>query len=263
MPESLAPARRTHSDSYDHLAPVLHEFAGLDPLDPRRPVIRDQLVAGFLPVAHHIARRFRHRGQELDDLIQVAVIGLIHAVDRFDPERGADFLTFAVPTVMGEVRKHFRDRGWAMRVPRRLKDLHLAIGAANTALATRLGRAATPSEIAEHLQVSKEVVYEGLTAGRSYRSESLDRMLTAAKDSATFGDKLGQEDHAFAGVDNHESLRPLLRQLPERERMIISMRFFGNLTQTQIAARIGVSQMHVSRLLAKAIAQLRHGMLDT
>ena len=257
----------THSSKhatsdYEHLDPVLAELAGLAADDPRRTELRDRLVTEFLPVAQHIARRFAQRGEPYDDLVQVATVGLISAIDRFDPTRGSDFLSFAVPTIMGEVRRHFRDTSWSVRVPRRLKELHLAITSATNELSQHLGRAPTPSELATHLGIGKEDVYEGLEASNAYRSSSLDELLVGTDTSVPLGDALGDEDPELAGVENRETLQPLLQQLPERERTIILLRFFGNLTQTQIADRVGLSQMHVSRLLSKTLEDLRKGLLN-
>jgi len=207
-------ARSRSRNSYEHLAPLFGELAALDEDDPRRAELREELVTGHLPVAEHIARRFAHRGETNDDLVQVATVGLIHAVDRFDPERGSDFLSFAVPTVMGEIRRYFRDSSWSVRVPRRLKELHLSISAAGNELSQRLGRAPTPSELAAHLGMSKEEVYEGLEAGNAYHSVSLDDMLTQDTDSTSLGDMLGEPDTALEGVENHHSLLPLVRDLP-------------------------------------------------
>jgi RNA polymerase sigma-B factor len=252
------PRRR---NDYGHLVPLFEELARLAPDDPRRSELRGKLVTEHLPVAEHIAQRFAHRGEARDDLVQVATVGLINAVDRFDPARGTDFLSFAVPTVMGEIRRYFRDSSWSVRVPRRLKELHLSITAAGNELSQRLGRAPTPSEIAAHLRLSRDEVYEGLEASNAYHSVSLDDMLTHESDNTSLGDMLGAPDAALEGVENHESLHPLVRNLPERERTILVLRFFGNMTQTQIAEKIGISQMHVSRLLSKTLQQLREGLL--
>ncbi|WP_026423860.1 SigB/SigF/SigG family RNA polymerase sigma factor [Actinokineospora inagensis] len=247
---------------YSHLAPLFTELADLPEEDQHREVVRDKLVTGHLPLAEHIALRFAHRGVARDDLTQVAMVGLIHAVDRFDPTRGIDFLSFAVPTIMGEVRRYFRDTAWAVRVPRRLKELHLTITAAGNELSQRLGRAPTPSEIAAHLGMSREEVYEGLEAGQVYQSVSLDEALSAGDpDSDPLADTLGEDDSALLGIEDHESLRPLIERLPERERRILLLRFFRNMTQTQIAEKIGVSQMHVSRLLARTLETLRAGLV--
>jgi RNA polymerase sigma-B factor len=255
-----APASST---GYDHLTHLLEEFAQLPADGERRTELRDRLVTGYLPVAQHIARRFAHRGEPLDDLEQVATVGLIHAINRFEPERGTDFLSYAVPTITGEVRRHFRDQGWSMRVPRRLKDMHVSIGAAVSELSQRLGRAPRPSEIAERLGISTEEVLEGLEASSAYRSASLDEALASDDESgSTAADILGEADGALDQVEYRESIRPLLAKLPDRERTILLLRFFGNMTQTQIAQRVGISQMHVSRLLSQTLAQLRDGLAD-
>jgi RNA polymerase sigma-B factor len=242
---------------YGHLIPLLEEYAATEPADPRRDVLRAELVTGFLPVAQHIARRFSNRGEPLDDLVQVATVGLINAVDRFSPERGSDFFSFAVPTISGEVRRHFRDLGWSMRVPRRLKDMHVSINGVVSELSQSLGRAPKPTEIAERLGVPVTEVLEGLEASEAYRSSSLDEMLSSEQGSATVGELVGEADAELARIDFQQSLRPLLAELAERERTIVLLRFFGNMTQTQIADHVGISQMHVSRLLAQTLDRLR------
>lgn len=257
----MTAAHRSTRTSYDHLTPLFGQLAdqGL-PAEVRRAV-RARLVAEHLPVAEHIARRFRSRGQPEDDLRQVAAVGLIQAVDRFDPERGSDFLSFAVPTITGEVRRYFRDSTWAVRVPRRLKELHAAIGATAAQLGHDLGRAPRPTELAEALELPIEEIYEGLGAASAYRSDSLDEVVFGEDSSGVpMGELLGVADDRFDEVENREALHPALAALPERERTIVVLRFFGNLTQTQIAARVGLSQMHVSRLLAASLAHLREAM---
>ncbi|WP_229686020.1 SigB/SigF/SigG family RNA polymerase sigma factor [Longimycelium tulufanense] len=244
------------------MAPLFAEMAALAGDDPLRAELRERLVTGHLPVAQHIARRFANRGEPQEDLVQVATLGLINAVDRFQPDRGVDFLSFAVPTIMGEVRRHFRDTGWSVRVPRRLKELHLSINAATSELSQRLGRAPTPSELASHLELSLEEVYQGLEATNAYRSASLDDLLVADDDSMSLGDAIGEMDTELEQVEYRESLQPLLAKLPERERTVLVLRFFGNMTQTQIAERVGVSQMHVSRILARTLAELRQELRD-
>ncbi|GAB3682302.1 RNA polymerase sigma factor SigF [Saccharopolyspora tripterygii] len=256
-------ADSTHSrnERYDKLAPLFVELAKLDEKDPRRPELRDELVTEHLPVAEHIARRFSHRGESQEDLAQVAVLGLINAVDRFDPDRGVDFLSYAVPTIMGEVRRHFRDTGWAVRMPRRLQELHLSVSGAIARLSQELGRAPTPSELAKHLGISTDDVYHGLEAGNAYRSASLDELLTDT-DEIPLGDAIGSDDAELAEVENREMVRPLLEELPERERRILVMRFFRGMTQTQIAEQVGISQMHVSRLLSRTLVWLRQRIDD-
>lgn len=249
------PAKR--DGEYGHLVPLLAEYAGMAEDDPRREGLRDKLVEGYLPVARHIARRFSGRGEPMDDLIQVATVGLINAVDRFQPDRGSDFFSFAVPTISGEVRRHFRDQGWSMRVPRRLKDLHVSINGVVAELSQGLGRAPKPSEIAARLDVPVADVLEGLEAAQAYRSSSLDEMLSSASGGATLGDLLGEADAELERVEYQQALEPLLSELPERERTILMLRFFRNMTQTQIAEQVGISQMHVSRLLAQTLVKLR------
>lgn len=244
-------------EEYGHLAPVLERYSSLPADDPERDALRDLLVTGYLPVAQHIARRFANRGEPIDDLVQVATVGLINAIDRFTPDRGADFFSFAVPTISGEVRRHFRDLGWSMRVPRRLKDLHVSINAAVSQLSQDLGRAPKPSEIAQHLDVPVTDVLEGLEASEAYRSSSLDEMLSSDQGSATVGELVGEADAELNRVEYRQALRPLLAELAERERTIVMLRFFGNLTQTQIADKVGISQMHVSRLLSQTLDRLR------
>lgn len=228
--------------------------------DPRRSALRDELVTRCLPLAEHIARRFDGRGESHDDLVQVARVGLVNAVDRFDVARGFDFVSFAVPTIMGEVRRHFRDAGWAIRVPRRMKELHLSLSKATSDLSQRLGRSPTVSELAAELGLDPEEVSQGLIAGNAYQTVSVDSTAGNRTDDVPLLDTLGDYDTALENVENHEALRPLLASLPERERTVVLLRFFGNMTQTQIAEKLGISQMHVSRLLARTLAQLREGL---
>ncbi len=249
-------AARSRNDRYDELAPLFVELAGTSQADPRHDQLRETLVTEHLPVAQHIARRFSNRGESQEDLTQVATLGLINAVDRFDPHRGVDFLSFAVPTIMGEVRRHFRDTGWAVRVPRRLQELHLSVSAAIAELSQKFGRAPTPSEIAEHLGIQRDEVYQGLEASNAYRSTSLDELLTDT-DEIPLGDAIGEDDFELTEVENREVIRPLLDELPERERRILVLRFFRSMTQTQIAEQVGISQMHVSRLLSRTLSWLR------
>jgi RNA polymerase sigma-B factor len=248
---------------YADLLPLFEELGGLAEEDPARARLREELVTRCLPVAEHIARRFSGRGEAHEDLLQVARLGLIYAVDRFDVSKGSDFLPFAVPTIMGEVRRHFRDLGWSTHVPRRLKELHLSLQQAGSELAQRLGRAPTPSELATVLNLSREEVAEGLLAGNAYRTVSTDQTVNDDSDTMMLGDTLGEDDTELDGVEYHEALKPLLAELPERERRIVMLRFFGNMTQTQVAERVGISQMHVSRLLARTLTQLRAKLMET
>ncbi len=218
---------------------------------------RDAIVERCLPLADHIARRFDGRGEPRDDLVQVARVGLVNAVIRFNVDAGSDFVSFAVPTIMGEVRRHFRDNSWSVKVPRRLKELHLRLGAATADLSQRLGRAPTPSELAAELEMDREEIVEGLVAGSSYNTLSIDGAGGGTDEAPAIADTLGDVDLNLDQIENRESLRPLLASLPERERQVLLLRFFESMTQTQIAERVGISQMHVSRLLAKSLARLR------
>ncbi|MEV6849498.1 SigB/SigF/SigG family RNA polymerase sigma factor [Actinoplanes sp. NPDC051411] len=240
----------------DQATELITAFATADPTDPARPVLRDRAIEGWLPLAQHLARRYGGRGEPADDLFQVAVVGLIKAVDRYQADRGVDFAAFAIPTIVGEVKRHFRDRTWAIRVPRRLQELRLEITAANNTLTHSLGRAPTVADIATHLEITEEEVLEGLEGARAYNTASLSAPLT--DDGATsLADTLGDEDHGFELAELRISLGPAIAALDEREQRILAMRFHGNLTQTEIAEQIGISQMHVSRLLTKALAKLR------
>ncbi len=249
------PAPRSR-DNYAHCAPLFEQRD--DQLeDFRRSELRDRLITEHLTLAENIAKRFSGRGEPFDDLLQVARTGLIHAVDRFDPSRGSDFLAFAVPTIMGEVRRYFRDTGWSMRVPRGLKDLQQALSKATGTLTHELGRSPTPSELATHLDIDVETVREGLLAAEAYHPASLDAPARGTDDTTTVGDGLAVEDSELARSDDHLTLQVALAELPPRERAIVKMRFVDELSQSQIAQRIGVSQMQVSRLLAKSLGQLR------
>jgi len=218
---------------------------------------REAIVTRCLPLADHIARRYRGRGEPFDDLVQAARLGLVNAVNRFDVDNGADFLWFAVPTMMGEVRRHFRDHGWAVKVPRSLKELQPQLIRARAELSQQLNRAPTASELAQHLGVAREVVIEATIGGGNYSTKSTDVAVGTGDDSRLFGDTLGDVDTNLDKVLDVETVRPLIAALPERQRTVLTLRFFENLTQTQIAERIGCSQMHVSRLLAKALTTLR------
>ncbi|MFC5948102.1 SigB/SigF/SigG family RNA polymerase sigma factor [Pseudonocardia lutea] len=249
---------------YVNLMPELYAYAAMAADDPRRRALRDELVLGFLPVARHLARK-HGRGYPggLDDLVQVATVGLISAIDRWDPERAqGEFLGYLIPCVRGEILRYFRDRTWTMRVPRRLKDLGVALRRATGPLSQQLGRAPRPSELAAHLGVPVDEVIEALDAQANQSAGSLDAVAGDEEGDTPLADRLGELDHELDLVEYRDALRPLLDRLPERERTIIMLRFFGEMTQTQIAERVGISQMHVSRLLARTLAELRRGLLD-
>ncbi len=229
--------------------------------DPERQPIRDALVQAHLPLVEYLARRFAGRGEPLDDLVQVATIGLIKAIDRFDPDRGVEFSTYATPTIAGEIKRHFRDKGWAVRVPRRLQELKLSLTRATSDLTQQLNRAPTVAELAQHLKLSEEEILEGLESAHAYSTVSLDAPDSDDDDGPAVADSLGMVDEALEGVEYRESLKPLLEALPPREKRILVLRFFGGMTQSQIAAELGISQMHVSRLLARTLIKLREGLL--
>ncbi len=237
---------------------LLARMADLEPDDPQRAAIRDELVTMHLPLVHHLANRFRDRGESHDDLVQVGTIGLIKSVDRFDVGRGVEFSTYATPTIVGEIKRHFRDKGWSVRVPRRLQELRLHITRATAELSQELGRSPTVKELAAHLEVSEDDILEGLESAQAYSAMSLDGAGGDSEGGApALVDTLGSNDEELANVEYRETLRPLLDALPDRERQIILLRFFHNKTQSQIAEEVGVSQMHVSRLLAKSLRTLR------
>jgi RNA polymerase sigma-B factor len=218
--------------------------------------LRDQAIEAWLPLVRHLAQRYAGRGEPTDDLIQTATVGLIKAVDKFDPERGVDFAGYAIPTIIGEIKRHFRDRTWSVRVPRRLQELRLAITEANATLTHSLGRSPHVPDIAVHLGVTEEDVLEGLEGARAYNATSLSTPI-GADGNTELGDTLGGEDHEFEIAETRLALRPALASLDQREQQILTLRFYGNLTQTEIADQIGISQMHVSRLITRALTKLR------
>jgi RNA polymerase sigma-B factor len=240
-------------------------FARLnDPSVPEseRSHAREELVRLHLPLVEHLARRFAGRGEPYDDLVQVGTIGLIKAVDRFETERGVEFSTYATPTIVGEIKRHFRDRGWAIRVPRRLQELRLAIANATASLSQELGRSPTVAELAERVGVGQEEVLEGLESANAYTTLSLDAPEGGEDRTASVIETLGDYDDAMATVEDRETIKPLLDVLDERSRRIVGLRFFRGMTQTQIAAEVGISQMHVSRLLSRALETLRERLED-
>jgi RNA polymerase sigma-B factor len=260
-PRADESASRSNSE-YADVPELFRQLAAHPAESPEFSRERDKIVERCLPLAEHIARRFDGRGEPREDLVQVARVGLVNAVIRFDVDAGSDFVSFAVPTIMGEVRRYFRDNSWSVKVPRRLKELHLRIGAATAELSQRLGRAPTASELAEELETSRTEVVEGLVAGSSYNTLSIDSPTGANDDEdvRAISDTLGTVDAGLERIESREALRPLLNVLPERERSVLVLRFFESMTQTQIAERIGISQMHVSRLLTKSLARLRGQM---
>lgn len=236
------------------------ELPTLQPGSPRHQQVRDSLVEIHLPLVRYLAHRFAGRGEPIDDLLQIGTIGLLQSIDRFEPQRGLEFSTFATPNILGEIKRHFRDRGWMVRVPRRLQELQAEIGIGVNELTQRLSRAPTVAELAEHLRLSPEQVIEATDSARAYSAVPID--VPNASTGRTIADGLVQPDTALEHVELRHALRPVLAGLSERERQALLLRFVENKTQTEIAAVLGVSQVHVSRLLAKTLAELRDQLPD-
>jgi RNA polymerase sigma-B factor len=260
-PQSPPTARQLSTREQSHA--LFDELADPGTSEKRRKACREELVALHLPLVDHCARRFTNRGEPLDDLVQVGTIGLIKSVDRFDNDRGVEFSTYATPTILGEIKRYFRDKGWAIRVPRRLQELRMSISAITGEMSQDLGRSPTPRELAEKLEVSVEEVMEGLESANAYSTLSLDAGDTNEEGGGnTMLDGLGEDDEALANVEIRASVKPLIEALPPREKRILLLRFFRGMTQSQIADEIGVSQMHVSRLLNRTLADLRSSMRE-
>lgn len=255
-PEKVAPedARQLSKSLFDRLAVLeegTHEYQ----------YVRNTLIEINLTLVRYAARRFRSRGDDMEDIVQVGTIGLIKAIDRFDLSREVEFTTFAIPYVVGEIKRFFRDTTWDVRVPRRLQEMRMDLARASDKLTSRLGRSPRVSELAEHLGVSEEEIVEGQVAANGYNSSSLDATVNDDEGEASLADVLGQCDEAMDLVEDFHALKPLLAELSERDRKIIEMRFGDEMTQAQIGEHLGLSQMHVSRLLSRSLAGLRAGML--
>lgn len=238
---------------------MFEQLAALEAGTSEHEALRAALIERHLPLVTFMARKFADRGEPLDDLIQVGTIGLIKAIDRFEISKGFEFSTFATPTIVGEIKRHFRDKTWAVRVPRRLQELGASVTKATTELTQRLDRSPTPKEIAKHLGITVDDVAEALESNAAYSTVSLD---VTSETSTSIGETFGALDEALEGVEYRESLKPLLSQLDEREKRILQMRFFDNLSQSQIATELGISQMHVSRILNKVLTHLREGLIS-
>ncbi|MFE1890893.1 RNA polymerase sigma factor SigF [Streptomyces microflavus] len=226
---------------------------------------RNTLIEMNVSLVHFAAKRFRNRGNgEMEDIVQVGTIGLIKAIDRFELSREVEFTSFAVPYIVGEIKRFFRDSTWAVHVPRRLQELRVTLAKAKEELAAQIGRDATVAELADHLNIDEEEVIEGLIASNGYTAGSLDLPVGTGQDSAetvTYGDIKGDDDPALELIENLHALAPLIETLDEREREILAMRFGQEMTQAQIGEHLGISQMHVSRLLARTLTKLRNEML--
>lgn len=270
LPLTTPPARNTAGEpphrpgsgaagphaTHEALDAWMHRLRELPPDSPTRRQLRQQVVESQLPLVHHLAQRFRGRGEPYDDLVQVGTIGLLNAVDRFDPQRGS-FTAFAVPTILGEIRRHFRDRGWAMRVPRRLQDFGRQVAVTRELLTQRLGRSPTVHELAEELHDDPDLVVEAIETATVFATVPLP----SASEEVLF-DSLSSPDYGLERVEQRVTLRPLLARLPARERRILALRFVRGMSQSQIAAEVGLSQMHVSRLLARSLATLRDHLTE-
>ena len=250
-----------HAHSPDEITELLVLLAQLGPDDPRRPVLRERIVRLCLPYAQQIARRFFGLGESLADLGQVAAVGLLKAIDGFDPSYQGGFHAYAKPTIAGELKRHFRDRCWAVQVPRRHQELRLRISRTKDALTQQLGRSPTITDVAAYLEVSEEQVIEAMIAANGYRPASLHSG-APNDDESELADRLGEVEPGYDAVELRESIGPAVARLPQREQRIIELRFSGNLSQSQIAAEMGISQMHVSRLLARSLRQLRRSLVD-
>jgi RNA polymerase sigma-B factor len=227
------------------------------------PGIRDTLVERYLHMAESLARRYQHSGQALDDLVQVASIGLLKAIDRFDAEFGVNFESYAIPTILGELKRYHRDQGWSVRMPRRLQELTLQIKDAVPVLSQELGRSPSIAEIAGHAQLTEEEVLEAMDAQDAYASISLDAPVDEESEGSTLVDRIAIFDGDFDIAEEWVQFEPHLRALPQRERQIIVLRFFRDWTQSQIAEELGISQMHVSRLLSQTLQKLRDAVGTT
>ncbi|MFI9296265.1 RNA polymerase sigma factor SigF [Streptomyces gardneri] len=225
--------------------------------------VRNTLVELNLALVKFAASRFGSRSEPMEDIVQVGTIGLIKAIDRFELTRGVEFPTFAMPTIIGEIKRFFRDTSWSVHVPRRLQELRLDLARAGDALAQRLDRAPTVAELAEELGISAEEVVEGMTASNAYTASSLDAKTEedeAGSGDTTLADRIGYEDGGLTGIEYVASLKPMIASLPPRDRLILSLRFVSGMTQSEIGTELGISQMHVSRLLSRTLARLRRGL---
>jgi RNA polymerase sigma-B factor len=256
-------AGRAGPASDELVASMLDTMSQLRPEVSERDRIRERVVAACMPFASSLARRFAHRGEPFDDLHQVAMVGLLKAVDGYDPGRGREFVAYARPTILGELRRHFRDRTWAITVPRRHKEMRLALNAAREELTQQLGRSPSVTELAGHLRASTEDVLDAVEAAQAYHSVPLSTPVGEDDGGGTtLADLVGTEDPDLARAENRATVPTMMATLPERERRILTMRFYDEMTQSQIAASTGVSQMHVSRLIKAALGRLRRELAD-
>ncbi|MEH1127168.1 SigB/SigF/SigG family RNA polymerase sigma factor [Micromonospora sp. CPCC 206061] len=251
-PSRPDPIERAHTDQA--IERLLRRMDAEPPNSATRARLREQVIMLSLPIAHRLVRRYRTHGEPLEDLCQVAALGLVNAVDRYNPKFGEHFLSYAIPTILGEVKRHFRDRTWSVHVPRRFQELRQQIAVASDLLAQRLHRSPTLDELAAYLDIEGDELIDGMYAATCHDAVSLDGPGARA---SVLMDEVGGNDPRFGRTEVNLVVHPALRCLPKREREILYLRFFENLTQSQIAARVGVSQMHISRLIRHSLDQLR------
>ncbi|MEU3742094.1 RNA polymerase sigma factor SigF [Streptomyces sp. NPDC032198] len=263
LPEIASPQEIGPQDARDLSKLFFTRLATLEEGTPEYQYARNTLVEMNMSLVRYAAGRFRHRSDDMEDIVQVGTIGLIKAIDRFELSREVQFATFAVPYIVGEIKRFFRDTSWAVHVPRRLQEARVELAKATDELSTRLGRSPKVSELAELMDLTEDEVIEARMAANGYNSTSLDATVHGDRDDseAALADFIGAEDPAMELVEDFHALSPLLAQLGERDRQILRLRFVDELTQSQIGERLGVSQMHVSRLLSRTLARLREGML--
>ncbi|WMX48705.1 SigB/SigF/SigG family RNA polymerase sigma factor [Streptomyces roseicoloratus] len=262
LPEIDRPTQVSTDDAQTLSTALLTRLRELEPGTPEHAYVRNTLVELNLSLVRFAARRFKNRPEQREDIVQVGTIGLIKAIDRFDPERGIEFSAFALPTVVGEMKRFFRDTTWAVRVPRRLQELRIDMAKAADALEQSLGHRPTRAEVAEHLHVTEERVAEGELAARGYTARSLDASVSDEGDPPRSGSRrLAEPEPSYELIEDFASLKPLIDHLGERDRTILSLRFGEELTQAEIGARLGLSQMHISRLLTRILGELRAGLL--
>ncbi|MFI8200078.1 RNA polymerase sigma factor SigF [Streptomyces sp. NPDC085942] len=239
---------------------LFERLEALEEGTPEYSYVRNTLVELNLALVKFAASRFRSRSEPMEDIVQVGTIGLIKAIDRFELSRGVEFPTFAMPTIVGEIKRFFRDTSWSVRVPRRLQELRLDLAKAGDELAQRLDRAPTVAELSERLGITQDEVVEGMSASNAYTASSLDAKPEDDDGEGALSDRIGYEDNGLEGIEYVESLKPLIAALSARDRMILSLRFVSNMTQSEIGEELNISQMHVSRLLSRTLAKLRKGL---
>nr|WP_225447495.1 RNA polymerase sigma factor SigF [Streptacidiphilus sp. PB12-B1b] len=260
-----APAKASPGDARAMSKVLFARMAALEEGTHEYQYVRNTLIELNMALVKFAAGRFRSRSEPMEDMVQVGTIGLIKAIDRFDPEREIEFTTFALPTITGEIKRFFRDTSWAVHVPRRLQELRLVLARASDSMEQLIGRPPTAGELAEHLDLPLDEVREGMVAANGYTPSSLDAKALSSEaqdEESGFLSRLGKPDPGIEGIENLLCLKPMIAQLPDRERRILSMRFGAEMTQTEIGAELGISQMHVSRLLNRTLAKLRSGLLD-